>query len=197
LFCLSPPVSLSREFTLAFFCSLLARVCTFLFFGSPGLGVSCMRMLEIYGVGLAVATIAYASQSSLLTHRDSPIAVILFATTSILLFTLPRVGGDSRIPHVVALLFGFTTILGYLFGTSSIRSIPPQLSLCSREVMLIARCRPGRLRIRIADRKTSTVPKSSAFMQKSRYNMVARPFPLVPPSPRGITGVDLLLVSGS
>ena len=119
-----PRLAFSRQFTLAFFCCLLARACTFLCLGSPGLGVSCMRMLEIYGVGLAVATIAYASQSSLLTHRDSPIAVILFATTSILLFTLPRVGGDSRIPHIVALLFGFTTILGYLFGTSPVRSIP-------------------------------------------------------------------------
>ena len=74
-------------------------------------------MLDVYGVGLAVAVIAYASQSSLLTHRDSPFAVILFATTSILLFTLPRIGSDSRIPHLVVLLFGFTTILGYLFGT--------------------------------------------------------------------------------
>jgi len=79
----------------------------------------CLRMLAAaaYTVGLAVAVIAYASQSAQLTHRDSPLAVILFATTSILLFTLPRIGGDSRIPHVVVLLFGFTTILGYLFGT--------------------------------------------------------------------------------
>src|SRR2546423_8617656 len=75
-------------------------------------------MLGIYGIGLAVAVIAYARQSAQLTHRDSPFAVILFATTSILLFTLPRVGGDSRIPHVVVILFGFTTILGYLFGMS-------------------------------------------------------------------------------
>jgi hypothetical protein len=68
-------------------------------------------------IGLAVAVIAFASQSALLTHRDSPIAVILFATCSILLFTLPRVGSNSHIPHIVVLLFGFTTILGYLFGT--------------------------------------------------------------------------------
>lgn len=79
---------------------------------------SMSKMLDIYGVGLAIAVVAYASQSAQLTHRDSPLAVIFFAITSILLFTLPRIGGDSRIPHVVVLLFGFTTILGYLFGTS-------------------------------------------------------------------------------
>ena len=152
-------------------------------------------MLEIYGVGLAVATIAYASQSSLLTHRDSPIAVILFATTSILLFTLPRVGGDSRIPHVVALLFGFTTILGYLFGTSSIRSIPPQLSLCSLEVMLIARCRPGRMRIRLGN--PPPFPTPLPLCKKAAVTWWLDLFLLYPPRPPGITGVDLLLVSGS
>jgi hypothetical protein len=67
-------------------------------------------------VGLAVAVIAFASQSAQLAHRDSPIAVILFATCSILLFTLPRVGGDSHLPHIIVVLFGFTTIFGYLFG---------------------------------------------------------------------------------
>jgi Flp pilus assembly protein protease CpaA len=67
-------------------------------------------------LGLAVALIAYASQSAQMTHRDSPIAVILFATASILLFTLPRIGGDSRLPHIVVLIFGFTTLLAYLLG---------------------------------------------------------------------------------
>jgi FtsH-binding integral membrane protein len=67
-------------------------------------------------LGLAVALIAYASQSAQMTHRDSPIAVILFATASILLFTLPRVGGDSRLPHIVILVFGLTTLLAYLLG---------------------------------------------------------------------------------
>jgi hypothetical protein len=50
------------------------------------------------------------------SHRDSPIAVILFATTSILLFTLPRVGGNSRLPHIFVLIFGLTTILAFLLG---------------------------------------------------------------------------------
>ena len=67
-------------------------------------------------LGLAVALIAYASQSAEMTHRDSPIAVILFATASILLFTLPRVGGDSRLPHIGILVFGLTTLLAYLLG---------------------------------------------------------------------------------
>ena len=68
-------------------------------------------------VGLAVAVIAFASQSAQLTHRDSPIAVILFATSSIMLFTLPRVGGNSKIPHIAVLTFGLSTVFAYLFGT--------------------------------------------------------------------------------
>ena len=67
-------------------------------------------------LGLAVALIAFASQSAQMTHRDSPIAVIVFAAASILLFTLPRVGGDSRLPHIVVLIFGLTTLLAYLLG---------------------------------------------------------------------------------
>ena len=68
------------------------------------------------GAGFAVAVIAFASQSAQLTHRDSPIAVILFATSSILLFTLPRVGGNSKLPHLAILVFGLSTVLAYLFG---------------------------------------------------------------------------------
>lgn len=68
-------------------------------------------------IGLAVALVAYASQTAQMTsHRDSPIAVILFATTSILLFTLPRVGGNSRLPHIFVLILGLTTILAFLLG---------------------------------------------------------------------------------
>ena len=69
--------------------------------------------------GLAVAVVAFASQSAQLTHRDSPIAVILFGTASILLFTLPRVGGNSHIPHIAVLIFGFTTVIGFLFGSAT------------------------------------------------------------------------------
>jgi len=68
-------------------------------------------------IGLAVALVAYASQTAQMTsHRDSPIAVILFGATSILLFTLPRIGGNSRIPHIFVIIFGLTTILAFLLG---------------------------------------------------------------------------------
>ena len=74
-------------------------------------------------LGLAIALVAYASQSAQMTNRDSPIAVILFAATSILLFTLPRIGGDSRLPHIAILIFGLTTLLAYLLGI-----LPDQMS---------------------------------------------------------------------
>lgn len=71
----------------------------------------------VLNIGLAVALVAYASQTAQMTsHRDSPIAVILFATTSILLFTLPRLAGNSRLPHIFVLIFGLTTILAFLLG---------------------------------------------------------------------------------
>lgn len=76
-----------------------------------------IRSLEILIIGLAVATVAFASQSAQSTHRDSPAAVVVFATASILLFTLPRVGA-SHIPHLTVLVLGFTTVLVYLFGTT-------------------------------------------------------------------------------
>jgi hypothetical protein len=72
---------------------------------------------EILKIGLAVATVAFASQSAQWTHRDSPAAVVVFATASILLFTLPRVGA-SHIPHLTVLVLGFTTVLVYLFGAA-------------------------------------------------------------------------------
>jgi hypothetical protein len=67
-------------------------------------------------IGLAIALVAFGSQSALLTDRDSPFAVITFATASILLFTLPRIGGNSRIPHLVVLIFGLTTLIALLLG---------------------------------------------------------------------------------
>jgi hypothetical protein len=70
--------------------------------------------------GLAVAVVAYASQTSLLTHRDSPIAIILFAALGILLFTLPRVVGYTLVPHVVVFAFGFTTVVAFLLGSQSL-----------------------------------------------------------------------------
>jgi hypothetical protein len=66
--------------------------------------------------GLAVALVAYASQTSQITHRDSPVAVILFATLSILLFTLPRVVGYTLVPQVIVFVFGLTTVLAFLLG---------------------------------------------------------------------------------
>lgn len=142
-------------------------------------------MLDIYGIGLAVAVVAYASQSAQLTHRDSPLAVIVFATTSILLFTLPRVGGDSRIPHVVVILFGFTTILGYLFGMSYLlKSHIIRLILFNRFItcngIVNDRCRSRRLRLRFPNWETTSVSYNSAAMQKGRRNLVARSRPLVP-----------------
>ena len=68
-------------------------------------------------IGLAVALIVFASQSAQMTHRDSPVAVIFFATTSILLFTLPRIGGNSRLPHIAVLIFGLTTLIAFVLGT--------------------------------------------------------------------------------
>ena len=140
--------------------------------------------MGIYGIGLAVAVIAYASQSAQLTHRDSPLAVILFATTSILLFTLPRIGGDSRIPHVVVILFGFTTILGYLFGMPC--PLNPRSSGLSFQHLVPCddivndRCRSRRLRLRFPNWETTSHSHNSTAMQKSRHDLVARSLPLVP-----------------
>src|SRR5947207_13827232 len=84
---------------------------------AQGLSLSCVWETTRVIVGLAVAVVAYASQTAQLTSKDTPIAVILFALSSILLFTLPRLGGNSHLPHVIVLIFGFTTIVGFLFGS--------------------------------------------------------------------------------